>query len=106
MFSHLSPGYLESFHMPEYEQPFSNGVMGLFLVFINMFQENGILSLQLIELILEEDDFLVFLINVHGGQAFEASFTNSARVFGCDNGCLEDEGNSIGDGFDVVLHTA
>ena len=78
MFIYLSSGYLESLHMPEYEKSFSYCVSGLGLVFLYAFLQDSDLGIELINLVLEEEDFLVFLINGHGSQAFEATFSNSA----------------------------
>ena len=70
MVSYLSSWYLEGLHVPEYEQSFSQGVSGLFLVFINAFQKNGVLRFEQEELVFEKEDFLVFLVNVHDCKAF------------------------------------
>ena len=62
--------------MPEYQQPFSNGVSWLFLMLFNAFQEDGDLGIELVDLIYQEEDLFVFLVNIHDRQAFEASLTN------------------------------
>ena len=56
----------------------------------NTFFKNGDLSFELVDLVIEKEVFLVYGVSVHVGQAFEASFTNSARIFGCNDCCLED----------------
>ncbi len=43
----------------------------------NTLQEDGDLSFELVDLVYQKEDLLVFLVNVHGRKAFEASFSNS-----------------------------
>jgi hypothetical protein len=58
--------------MPEYKQPFSNGVMGLFLSLLDSLLENRHLHFKLIDLVFQKEDFLVFGVGGHGRKAFEA----------------------------------
>ena len=78
MLGHFSSGYPKSLDMPEYEQPFSYCVSGFLQVLFDTFLKDGDLSFELVDLVFQKDVFLVFLVNVHGGEAFKASFTNSA----------------------------
>jgi len=51
MFVNLSPWYLKGFHVPEYEQPFSDGVTWLFLPFFDSLLENRDLYLKLVNFV-------------------------------------------------------
>ena len=46
MLEDLSAWYLKCFHVPEYEQPFSNSVSGLFLLLFDSLLENRDLHLE------------------------------------------------------------
>ncbi len=48
MFENLSPWYLKGLHMPEDEQPFSDGITQLFLLLFDSLLEDRDLHLDLV----------------------------------------------------------
>ncbi len=78
MLRNFSSGYPNGLDMPEDKQSLSKRVSGLFLSLLNPLLENRHLHFELIDLIFQKEDFLVFGVGVHGRKAFEASLTNSS----------------------------
>jgi len=75
MLCHFSSGYSKGLDMPEDKQSLSKGVSRLLLSLLNPLLENRHLHFELIDLVVQKEDFLVFSVGVHGGKAFEASLT-------------------------------
>ena len=69
---------MQGFDMPEDKQSLSKRVSWLLLSLLNPLLENRHLHFELVDLVFEKEDFLVFGLGVHGRKAFEASPTNSA----------------------------
>jgi len=76
MFCYFSPGYSKDFDMPEDKQSLSKGVSWLLLSLLNPLPENRHLHFELIDLVCQKEDFLVFGVHIHGGKASEASLRN------------------------------
>ena len=73
MLCHFSSGYPKGFDMPEDEQSLSKRVPRFLLSFLNPPLENRHLRFELVDLVFEKEDFLVFGVGIHGRKAFEAS---------------------------------
>jgi len=80
----------------------SVAVVCLFL--LDPFLKNGNLHLLLIDLVAEEDDFLLFVVGVHFRQAFQASFAGSSGESGGKNRSFNDQCNRGVDNLDIVCH--
>ena len=78
MLCHFASGYPKVLDMPEDEQPLSKRVSRFLMSLLNPLLENRHLHFELVYLVFEKEDFLVFGVDVHGRKAFEASLTNSA----------------------------
>ena len=78
MLCHFSSGYPKDLDMPDDKQPLPKRVLRLFLSFLNPLLENQYLHFELVDLIFQKEDFLVFGVGVHGSKPFEASLTNSS----------------------------
>jgi hypothetical protein len=78
MFCHFPSGYPKGFDLPKDKQSLSKCVSQLFLSLLNPLLENRHLHFELVDLIFQKEDFLVFGVGVHGSKAFEASLTNSS----------------------------
>lgn len=106
MLGHFSSGYPKGFDMPEDKESLSKRVSRFLLSLLNPLLENRHLHFELVDLVFEKDDFLVFGVGVHGHKAFEASLTDSSRESGGQNGRFDDQRNSIADDVQVLIHTA
>ena len=78
MLCHFSSGYPKGLDMPEDKQPLPKRISRLFLSLLNPLLENRHLHFELVDLIFQKEDFLVFGVGVHGSKPFEALLTNSS----------------------------
>ena len=74
MLCHFSSGYPEGLDMSDDKQSLSKRVSRLFLSLLNPLLENRHLHFELVDLIFQEEDFLVFFTDVHGGKTSQTAF--------------------------------
>ena len=53
--------------------------------------KDSYLHLLLIEFVTKKDDLFVFGVSIHFRKSFQASFANSSRELGCEDGCFNNE---------------
>lgn len=78
MFGDSVPWNLKDFHVRENEHLFPERISFVGVFLMKPFLKNGNLHLLLINSVAEEDDLLVFLVDLHFRQPFQASFAGSS----------------------------
>ena len=92
--------------MPKDQEPFADTIPRLRSLLVNVFLKNRDLHFQLVDSVIEKEDLLGFGVNIHGGKAFEASFTGSSGESGRQQGGFDDQGNTVADDLEVLIHRA
>ena len=104
MFCYPAFRYLICFHVTDNEKFFSNSVSWVLLFLPGSFLKDGYLHLLLIDLVMKEENLLVFVIGIHFRKTLQISFSGSPRESGGKDGCLDYKCDCGVNDFDIVCH--
>ena len=102
----LSPGDLGGFHVPEDKESFTNGVSWALALLVEMPLQDRYLHFELIDPVVEKEDFLGLGILGHGSQSFQASPADSSREPSRQQGGSDEERNGGIEDVKVLGHDA
>lgn len=104
MFGDPASGDLKDFHVTEDIELFADRISLMGIVLLKPFLKNDNLHLLLMDRIAQEDDLLVFFVDVHFRELFQVTMAGSSGESCSQEGGLDDESNRGVDNLDGVSH--